>query len=153
MPPDGLKSERILRDPKIAGNRAHEHPTATGPTTVHTITVADSLEPRSSSPSGSEATQTSTSTTAVRHTPVEVDIGRGDFATHTSPHRETSCSQLDLEPNHAAHCSEACAIDEEGPQAATSLHLRSVSTRRSHGCEYVEVHSFVHGYMLRWASA
>ena len=122
-PPDGLKSERILRDHKIAGNRAHEHPTATGPTTVHTITVADSLEPRSSSPWGSEATQTSTSTTAVRHTPVEVDIGRGDFATHTPPHRETNRSQLDLEPTHAAHCSEPCAIDEEGPQAATSLHL------------------------------
>ena len=49
--PGGLKSERILRDHNIAGNRAHEHPTATGPTTVHTMTVADSLEPRLSSPS------------------------------------------------------------------------------------------------------
>ena len=54
------------------------------------------------SPWGSGTTQTSTSTTGVRHTPVEVDIRRGDFATHKPPHRETSCSRSRPDPNQAA---------------------------------------------------
>ena len=60
--PVGPKSERILRDRKITVHRAHEHPTATGPTTVHATTVTHALELPSPSPWGSGATQTPTST-------------------------------------------------------------------------------------------
>ena len=63
-PPDGQKSERNCRDLKVDENRAHEHPTATGPTTVHATTITRTLELPSPSPWGSGATQTSTSACA-----------------------------------------------------------------------------------------
>ena len=70
----GLKSERILRDLKSAVNRAHEHPTATGPTTVHAMTVTHALELPSPSPWGSGATQTPTSAIACCTRSREVEI-------------------------------------------------------------------------------
>ena len=39
--PDSLKNENICRDPKSLINLAIEQPTATPPTTVHTLAVWD----------------------------------------------------------------------------------------------------------------
>ena len=36
------------------------------------------------------------------HVRREVEIGRRVLATHKPPHHETSCYQLEREPNHAA---------------------------------------------------
>ena len=41
--PDGLKSEKKCRDPKITVEPAHKHPTATGAATIHAMTIPDTL--------------------------------------------------------------------------------------------------------------
>ena len=124
---NGLKNEKRWSDCRLTGkavNRAQAHPTATVPTTVHTVTIADSLELPSSSPWGSRATQTATSARACCTRISEVDIGRRVLETHKPPHHETSCCQLDRDPNHAAKQSQPAASDEICPAAC---HLQTQS--------------------------
>ena len=122
--PDSLKSERHVCDRKRAVDRAHEHPTATAPTTVHATTTRHTLELPSSSPWGSRATQTATSARACCTRISEVDIGRRVLETHKPPHHEASCCQLDRDPNHAAKQSQPAASDEICPAAC---HLQTQS--------------------------
>ena len=56
-----LKTEKKENDPRTTVDPAREHPTATGPTKVHSVTIPDTLALRSPSLWGSRATQTSTS--------------------------------------------------------------------------------------------
>ena len=89
--------------------------------------ILDPLVLPYTSPRGSRATQTSTST-SVCSTPLsEVEIGRSDLATEKAPHHETSCSQLDREPNHAAQQSQPAPSDEMCP-AAGHLQTQSLDT-------------------------
>ena len=119
-----LKSERILCGCKVTVYRAHEHPTATVPTTVHPTAITHAFGPPSPSPWGSRATQTPTSAIAYRIRSREVGIGRRVLATHKLPHHETSCCQLDRDPNHAAKQSQPAASDEICPAAC---HLQTQS--------------------------
>ena len=119
--PVSLKSERKISDRKVDVSRAHEHPTATGPITGHATAIRHALEPPSPSPWGSRATQTATSASACYTRTSEVETGRRVHATHKLLHHETSCSQLDHEPKHAAKQLQPEPFDEICPEACHPL--------------------------------
>ena len=62
-------------------------------------------------------------------------MDEADFATHTPPQRETSCSQLDPEPNRTAQCSAAHAPGEKCAASDHPAESRSTPSPRMQPCE------------------
>ena len=125
--------------------RAHEHPTATGPTAGHATTITDTLGPPTPSPRGSGATQTSTSAWACCTRTSEVEIGR-----RRSRDTHAAATQNKLQPAGSRPRAPSPIIYRACTRRCMtrSCHFSAAaSARRAHRCEHVDHDQNVHGCM------
>ena len=125
--------------------RAHEHPTATGPTAGHATTITDTLGPPTPSPRGSGATQTSTSAWACCTRTSEVEIGR-----RRSRDTHEAATQNKLQPAGSRPRAPSPIIYRACTRRCMtrSCHFSAAaSARRAHRCEHVDHDQNVHGCM------